>query len=199
MFLSSYKVLNKNRNSTHVSMDHVHLKFDTSALRLRTNAKKQRFSSVLDWDSSLEWQMSDASRQTDIWINQYPCRWIKSNSSSHVLRRLQPAAHFVRGSSADPWASCPDANQGGGTNSLLHNSIRHLHIEHLQPMKICQYLPSLPQLLPHPTPTRVAPLDLRGILCPCPLLSPPHLPSWPCQAWLQYLTPPQRRAEWSSR
>lgn len=55
-------------------------------------------------------------RHTDIWINQYPCHWIKSNSSSHVLRRLQPAAHFVQGSSADPWASvgdCPDANQGG--------------------------------------------------------------------------------------
>lgn len=27
-------------------------------------------------------------RQTDIWINQYPCHWIKSNSSSHVLRAV---------------------------------------------------------------------------------------------------------------
>lgn len=156
----------------------VHPEFDPNAPKFRTNAKEIKI--FFCFRLRIIPRMADVrrfqtDRHTDIWINQYPCHWIMSNSSSHVLRRLQPAAHFVQGSSADPWASvgdCPDANQGG-TNSLRHNSIRHLHIEHLQPMKICQYLPSLPQPLPHPTPTRVAPLDLRGILCPC---TPPSLP-----------------------
>lgn len=138
--------------------------------------------------------MSDASRQTDNWINQYPCQWIKSHSSSHVLGRLQPAAHFVRGSSADPWASvgdCPDANQEG---EPIHRCTIRLDICILgicSPWKSANTFPPPPTATTSHPPPGQHPLTsgLASVHAPPPC--PPLLPSWPCQARLQYLTRPR--------
>lgn len=92
--------------------------------------------------------------------------------------RLQPAAHFVR-ELHWPLSHCRGLSwckSGGGTNSSSHNSIRHLHIEHLHPRKSANTTP--PPLPPHilSPPTGVAPCDPRGSLCPC---SPPVSPGSP--------------------
>lgn len=92
--------------------------------------------------------------------------------------RLQPAAHFVQGNSADPWATardCPDANQEG---EPIHRRTIRLDICILSictPWKSANTYPPSPNCphIPWP-PTGVAPHDPRGSLCPClPLLSPP--------------------------
>ena len=159
------------------------LTFSSSNVKFRPNTQTMNVLSISGWEitSSLEWQMSDAlpDRQTEIKINQYPCHWIKSTSSSHVLRGV--CSRLLISSGGTPLT--PEPLPGivlmqirRGTNSSSHNSIRHLHIEHLHPMKIGQYLPAHPPLPPQP----LAPQDPRGRLGPCsptasrlPLLSPP--------------------------
>lgn len=120
-------------------------------------------------------------RQTDIWINQYCCHWVKSNSSSHVLcagcSRLlilsggttltsEPLLGIVlmqirRGNQFNVaqfdqtsayWASAPHEN---------------LPILTLPPS------PSPSFYAPYPHQMRVAPHDPKGSFCPCgPAASP---------------------------
>lgn len=108
---------------------------------------------LLEATSSQRRQMSDTlpDRQTEIWINQYPCHWVKSTSSSHVLWGVCSRLLILSGRLRWPLSHCHWlfwCKSGGGTNSSSHNSIRHLHIEHLHPQKICQYplflLPAAP-------------------------------------------------------
>lgn len=96
-------------------------------------------------------QMSDEppDRQTQTWINQYPCHWVKSTSSSHVLWGVCSRLLILSGGARWPLSRCcrlSRCKSGGGGNSSSHNSIRHLHIEHLHPKKTCQYLSLLPLL-----------------------------------------------------
>lgn len=94
--------------------------------------------------------------------------------------RLQPAAHFVRGSTADPWTTagdCPDANQQREPiqRRTIRSDICILSI--CTPWKSANTYPppALRRLYaPHPHTMWVAPHDPEGSRCPC---SPPTSPS----------------------
>lgn len=91
--------------------------------------------------------------------------------------RLQPAAHFVQGNSADPWAAagdCPDANQEG---EPIHRSTIRLDICILS---ICTPRKSANTYPPPPRwpPMRVAPTTPGPACVPAP--HPPPLVSLSC-------------------
>lgn len=126
-------------------------------------------------------QMSDTlpDRQTETRINQYPCHWVKSTSSSHVLWGVCSRLLILSGRLRWPRSHCRRlfwCKSGGGTNSSSHNSIRHLHIEHLHPQKTCQCpLFLLPYFL-WPLHRGAEPRDPGGSLCPRSPTTSPCLP-----------------------